>query len=152
MPDCQSNNGPVATASPSRANKVGNIVVAGWRTRQKQAKNKQQKHICGRKQAIFKAMFYVMPGSVSGEQKAWEKMPGRNSLKPTHIIIIIGGGGGRACRHSPQKTVETQITWRVFNYRAAPTVTKGCRCSIRHRRIISSSLQRPPESRDGAFN
>lgn len=98
MPDCQSNNGPVATASPSRANKVGNIVVAGWRTRQKQAKNKQQKHICGRKQAIFKAMFYVMPGSVSGEQKAWEKMPGRNSLKPTHtsssVAVVEAGPAG----------------------------------------------------------
>lgn len=95
MPDCQSNNGPVATATPSRANKVGNIVVAGGRTRQKQTKNKQQKHICGRKQAIFKAMFYVMPGSVSGEQKAWEKMPVRNSLKPTHTLsssVVVEAG------------------------------------------------------------
>lgn len=72
-------------------------------------KNKQQKHICGRKQATFKAVFSVMPGSVSGGTESLGKNARQKlSEAHTHIIIIIiivvgGGGGGRARRHSPQK-------------------------------------------------
>lgn len=69
----------------------------------KQKTNKQQNTSVGENKTFSK------PCSVSGEQNAWEKMPGRNRVMATHTHTIISGGGGRARRHPPQKK---QQLWR----------------------------------------
>lgn len=102
MPDCQSNNGPVATATPSRANKAGNIVVAGGRTRQKQTTKTNKNTSVGENKPLSKPCSLWCLDQSLGKQKAWEKMPGRNSLKPTHtsssssssVVVVEAGPAG----------------------------------------------------------
>lgn len=71
-----------------------------------------------------------------GTVRPGKKCPAAETLRRTH-------------QHTPSSAV---VTWHVFNYHAAPTVTEGRRWLIRLRKITTSSLHRPPQSCDGAFN
>lgn len=86
MPDCQSNNGPVATATPSRANNAGNIVVAGGRTRQKQTKKQTTKTHLWEKTSHFQSRVLCDAWiSLWGNRKPGKKCPAETLWSPhTH--------------------------------------------------------------------